>query len=210
MNNKTKGQYSDDQVYWCILGKNPKTHELCYVDTNGNLIPVSLSMNTVKKGDRMCANICNTLAQKDYVYMPDIESGRMYLSYGSPVYITINQGADGNMGFAGPDLNNASDPNADVLFEFIEFTITNKEYWGNTSRVDFYSFPMATRLIGEGGWNNFPGDADVYDKTVGDLGTRAEMFAAFKNEVPAAFQTLLTDKRIMAPCKITFNEGKQY
>ncbi len=210
MNNKTKGQYSDDQVYWCILGKNPKTHELCYVDTNGNLIPVSLSMNTVKKGDRMCANICNTLAQKDYVYMPDIESGRMYLSYGSPVYITINQGADGNMGFAGPDLNNASDPNADVLFEFIEFTITNKEYWGNTSRVDFYSFPMATRLIGEGGWNNFPGDADVYDKTVGDLGTRAEMFAAFKNEVPAAFQTLLTDKRIMAPCKLTFNEGKQY
>ena len=210
MNNKTKGQYSDDQVYWCILGKNPKTHELCYVDTNGNLIPVSLSMNTVKKGDRMCANICNTLAQKDYVYMPDIESGRMYLSYGSPVYITINQGADGNMGFAGPDLNNAADPNADVLFEFIEFTITNKEYWGNTSRVDFYSFPMATRLIGEGGWNNFPGDADVYDKTVGDLGTRAEMFAAFKNEVPAAFQTLLTDKRIMAPCKLTFNEGKQY
>ena len=210
MNNKTKGQYSDDQVYWCILGKNPKTHELCYVDTNGNLIPVSLSMNTVKKGDRMCANICNTLAQKDYVYMPDIESGRMYLSYGSPVYVTINQGADGNMGFAGPDLNNASDPNADVLFEFIEFTITNKEYWGNTSRVDFYSFPMATRLIGEGGWNNFPGDADVYDKTVGDLGTRAEMFAAFKNEVPAAFQTLLTDKRIMAPCKLTFNEGKQY
>ena len=210
MNNKTKGQYSDDQVYWCILGKNPKTHELCYVDTNGNLIPVSLSMNTVKKEGRMCANICNTLAQKDYVYMPDIESGRMYLSYGSPVYITINQGADGNMGFAGPDLNNASDPNADVLFEFIEFTITNKEYWGNTSRVDFYSFPMATRLIGEGGWNNFPGDADVYDKTVGDLGTRAEMFAAFKNEVPAAFQTLLTDKRIMAPCKLTFNEGKQY
>ena len=69
----------------------------------------------------MCANICNTLAQKDYVYMPDIESGRMYLSYGSPVYVTINQGADGNMGFAGPDLNNASDPNADVLFEFIEF-----------------------------------------------------------------------------------------
>ena len=210
MNNKTKGQYSDDQVYWCILGKNPKTHELCYVDTNGNLIPVSLSMNTVKKEGRMCANICNTLAQKDYVYMPDIESGRMYLSYGSPVYITINQGADGNMGFAGPDLNNASDPNADVLFEFIEFTITNKEYWGNTSRVDFYSFPMATRLIGEGGWNNFPGDADVYDKTVGDLGTRAEMFAAFKNEVPAAFQTLLTDKKIMAPCKLTFNEGKQY
>lgn len=70
--------------------------------------------------------------------------------------LQLTRDADGNMGFAGPDLNNASDPNADVLFEFIEFTITNKEYWGNTSRVDFYSFPMATRLIGEGRMEQLP------------------------------------------------------
>ena len=35
-------------------------------------------------------------------------------------------------------------------------------------------------------------------------------FAAYKNEVPDEFKTLLTDKRIMAPCKLSFNEGAQY
>ena len=97
-----------------------------------------------------------------------------------------------------------------MLFEFIEFTITNKEYWGNTTRVDFYSFPVVTRLIGDNGWNNYPGDANHYDRTVGDLGTRDEIFEAYRNEVPEKFQSLITDKRIMAPCKLTFNEGQQY
>ncbi len=41
-----------------------------------------------------------------------IESGRMYLSYGEPVYITFNTAADGTVGYAGPDLNNPSDPNS--------------------------------------------------------------------------------------------------
>lgn len=209
MNNKTNGEYTDNQVYWCILGYDADNN-LCYVSKDGDLIKANPGMNTIAKGDRMCADICYTLAEKDYVYMPDIVSGRMYLSYGEQVYITFNVAADGRVGYAGPDLNNATDPNQDVLFEFIEFTIKNKEYWGNTSRVDFYSFPMATRLIGEGGWNNYPGDADVYDRTVGDIGTRADMFAAYKNEVPAEFQTLLTEKRIVAPCKLTFNEGAQY
>lgn len=209
LNNKTNGQYADNEVYWCILGYNTSM-QLCYVNKDGEMIPATAALNTISKGDRMCADICYSLADADYVYMPDIISGRMYLSYGSPVYITINQDAGGNVGYAGPDLNNTSDPNQDVLFEFIEFTIKGKEYWGNTTRVDFYSFPIVSRLIGSGGYDNYPGDADVYDKTVGDLGTREEMFAAFAAEVPDEFKGLADDYRIMAPCKSLFNEGKQY
>ena len=209
-NNKTNGKYKSDQIYWCILGFHPETGKLCYVDKNGNLVPASASLNTISKGDRKCANVFYTLADKDYVYMPDIVSGRMYISYGSPVYVTINEDANGNVGFAGPDLNNPSDPNQDVLFEFVEFTIKNGEYWGNTTRVDFYSFPVVSRLVGDGGFVSTPGDADHYDRTVGDIGTRDEIFKAFKNEVPAEFQTLVQDLRIMAPCKATFNEGAPY
>ena len=209
LNNKTNGKFGKDQIYWCVLGYNAN-NELCYLDTNGNLVKADLSMNTITKNDRKCADICHSLSEADYVYLPDIVSGRMYLSYGSPVYITFNQAADGRIGYAGPDLNNTSDPNQDVLFEFLEFTVKNKEYWGNTSRVDFFSFPMATRLVGQGGYNNYPGDSDVYDRTVGDLGSRDEIFAAYKNEVPAEWKTLVTDKTIMAPCKTTFNEGAQY
>lgn len=210
MNNNTRGQYSDGQIYWCILGKNTEG-QLCYVDKDGNLIIASSALNTIQKGNRWCADICYTLEEADYIYMPStIDSGRMYISYGEQVYLTFNTDDQGNIGYAGPDLNNETDPNQNVLFEFIEFTITDKEYWGNTTRVDFYSFPIVTRLFGENGWNNYPGDANHYDRTVGDLGTRDEIFAAYRNEVPDKFKTLITDKRIMAPCKLTFNEGQQY
>ncbi len=208
MNNRTNGKYPDNKVYWCILGYDSNMN-LCYVDRDGNLIRANTGMNTISKNGRQCANICYTLADRDYVYMPDIISGRMYVSYGEQVYITFNQAADGRIGYAGPDLNNTTDPNQDVLFEFIEFTIKNKEYWGNTTRVDFYSFPVATRLIGQNGSTNGKYYAN-YDRTVGDVGTRDSIFSAFKNEVPNEFKSLVTDKRIMAPCKLTFNEGAQY
>lgn len=208
LNNLTNGKFGNDQIYWCILGYN-KNNNLVYVDKDGNIIEANLNMNTIQKNDRMCAKICYTLAEQDFVYMPDIVSGRMYLSYGEQVYITFNMAADGRIGYAGPDLNNPSDPNQNVLFEFIEFTIINKEYWGNTSRVDFFTFPIVSRLIGKDGYTNGQ-YYENYDRTVGDVGTRDEIFAAFKNEVPDEFKTLVSEKRIMAPCKLTFNEGGIY
>ena len=208
LNNKTNGKYKDSEIYWIVLGRN-KNHEICYLDARGNLVKASESLNTVTKNGRKCANVAHSMAEAKYVYLPDIESGRMYLSYGEPVYVTFINGADGKVGYAGPDLNNASDPNSDVLFEFAEFTVTNKEYWGNTTRVDFFSFPVVTRLVGQGGFDNRPGDYPTYDKTVGDIGTRDQIFNALKNSAPAAWKSLYDGKRIMAPCKTTFNEGKE-
>lgn len=208
LNNRTNGKYRDDQIYWIVIGRD-KDHEICYLDAKGNLIKASAALNTVEKNGRKCANIAHSLAEASYVYLPDIEPGRMYLSYGEPVYITFNNDEAGNVGYAGPDLNNPSDPNSDVLFEFAEFTVTNKEYWGNTTRVDFFSFPVVTRLVGQGGFDNRPGDYDVYDKTVGDVGTREEIFAAYKASAPTIWQSLVNKDRIMAPCKGSFNEGKE-
>lgn len=208
LNNKTNGKYKDSEIYWIVIGRN-KNHEICYLDAQGNLVKASESLNTITKNGRKCANIAHSMAEAKYVYLPDIESGRMYLSYGEPVYITFNTVADGTIGYAGPDLNNPSDPNSDVLFEFAEFTVTNKEYWGNTTRVDFFSFPVVTRLVGQGGFDNRPGDYPTYDKTVGDIGTRDQIFAAWQNQAPSAWKSLYDGKRIMAPCKTTFNEGKE-
>lgn len=218
-NNKTDGKYRDDQIYWCILGyDNRNGHKLCYVDAEGNLIPVTAELNTISKNDRMCADICNTVAENKYVYMPSIDSGRMYISYGEQVYITINEDSNGNVGFAGPDLNNPSDPNADVLFEFLEFTIGSNignenenpvEYWGNTTRVDNFCFPVVTRLIGTDG-EDAGKHYDTFDRMVGDAGTRAQLFAAFKKNAPEAFKGLASGNRIIAPCKGDFNEGKEY
>ena len=207
MSNLT-GKFRNNEIYWCILGYD-KNNNLVFVNRNGNLVQASIDMNVIPKNGRMAANICYTLEEQNFIYMPDIVSGRMYISYGEQVYITFNMAADGRIGYAGPDLNNPTDPNQDVLFEFLEFTIINKEYWGNTSRVDFFSFPLVTTLTGSNGYTNGK-YYETYSRTVGDLGTRDQMFSAFRSEVPNEFKTLLTDKRIMAPCKLTFNEGAQY
>ncbi|MBS7182992.1 MAG: Ig-like domain-containing protein [Eubacterium sp.] len=197
LNNKTNGKYSDEQIYWCIIGNN-ENNQLCYLDKDGNMIPASESLNTVTVDGRNYANIYHTLKEADYVYAPTIRSGRMYISYGKPVYIRFV----GTNGYAGPDLNNPSDVNSNTLFEFAEFTIEGSYYWGNTTRVDYFCFPMVTRLIG----NQKSGG---YDKVVGDIGTREEIFNAFKNEAPSQFKSLVRADRIMAPCKSTFNVGKE-
>ena len=196
LNNKTNGKYSDSESYWCIVGNNAN-NQLCYMDKDGNMIPASESLNTVEVNGTKYANIYHTLAESDHVYAPTIRSGRMYLSYGKPVYVKFV----GSTGYAGPDLNNPGDVNANTLFEFAEFTIEGKHYWGNTTRVDYFCFPMVTRLIGGSLYGG-------YDNVVGDVGTRDEIFNAFKNEVPNEYKSLVRDDRIIAPCKSTFNVGK--
>ena len=196
LNNKTNGKYSDSEIYWCIVGNN-ENNQLCYMDKDGNMIPASESLNTVEVNGTKYANIYHTLAESDHVYAPTIRSGRMYLSYGKPVYVKFV----GSTGYAGPDLNNPGDVNANTLFEFAEFTIEGKHYWGNTTRVDYFCFPMITRLIGGSLYGG-------YDNVVGDVGTRDEIFNAFKNEVPNEYKSLVRDDRIIAPCKSTFNVGK--
>ena len=205
LNNKTNGKYSDNQIYWIVLGKNAN-HELCYLDTNGNLVKANTGLNNGTIGSRKYAkSIVHTMAEKNFVHLPAIESGRMYISYGEPVYVTFNQGADGILGYAGPDVNNPGDANINTLFEYFEFTTEaingGITFHGNTTRVDFFSFPYMIRLMDEYGG---------FDRCVGDIGTRSEIFNAFQKEVPAEFRGLANDKRIMAPCKTLFNEGRQY
>ena len=207
LNNKTNGKYRDDQIYWIIVGRdfNTPNHVISYIDVNGNLIHASLSDNDGDiNGRKYSRKIVHTLADNKEVQLPTIESGRMYISYGEPVYITFN-GEEGNIGYAGPDTNNKGDANYHTLFEYLEFTTEGVNggitFHGNTTRVDFFSFPMVARLTDEYGG---------YDRCVGDVGTRDEIYAAYRNEVSDKFDTLITDERIMCPAKLTFGEGQQY
>ena len=207
-NNKTN-QYPDDQIYICILGLKLQSEGgggWHYVDKDGQMIRVAgrpeLLPGAWPAPPKYTTDISFKLSDglgsvpgAKYLYMPNIESGRMFISYGQPISIGFVYGADNNLGFAGPDVNNPGDPNYDTYFEFIEFTIEG-QYHGNTTRVDFFSFPIVTSLHGRNGI-----------KTVGEIGTRAQLYAAWQTEVPNEFKSLAENIRILAPAKRTFNEG---
>jgi hypothetical protein len=201
--NGTNGAYADSQVYWSIIGYNPTTRALSYVDRNGNLVPASVNdnnaANRLTKNGQTYANYFYKMSEANWVSIPKIDSGRMFLSVGSPMYIKINTAGDGRTGFAGPDMGNPSDPNQDVYFEWVEFTVDGYGYHGNTTRVDQFGFPLRTRLLGK----------DGYDRTLGETQSRAAIFADYEAQVPAEFRSLAQRPyRIIAPAKSNFNAGK--
>ncbi len=203
--NATSGAYGDNQVYWSVIGYHPITRQLSWVDRQGNLIPASVNDNQASnhlvKNGQSYANYFHKLSDLNWVSLPRIDSGRMFLSLGSPMYIKINTAADGRTGFAGPDLGNPTDPNQDVYFEWVEFTIDQYGYHGNSTRVDQFGFPIRTRLVGK----------DGYDRTLGETASRESLLSAFESQVPPDFQKLVKRPyRIVAPGKAGFGHGGRY
>ena len=201
--NGTNGAYRDDQVYFAIIGYDPATRALVHVDRSGRLVPAvpadNDAPNRLAKAGQTYSNYFHRLSDVRQLTLPRIDSGRMFLSLGSPMFIKVNRAGDGSVGFAGPDLGNPADPNQDVHFEWIEFTLDRYGYHGNTTRVDQFGFPVRARLVGN----------DGYDRTLGETESRAALFAAFEAEVPAAFRSLVKRPfRIVAPGKGDFNHGR--
>jgi len=200
--NGSNGKFADNNVYWAVLGINPANKKWSYLDLDGNLIPISKSLNDapghLNKNNENYANIYHTIADKSWPKLPKITSGRMYLSMGSPCYIKTYDD-----GFAGPNVDNKTDPNKDVYFDFVEFTIDNAGYHGNTTRVDGFGFPIQHRLINKSG---------SYDKTVGELESekRSGIFSKYQNSVPTEFKSLAKIQepyRIVSPMHGSFSKN---
>jgi hypothetical protein len=202
--NGTRGAYGDSQVYWAIIGKDWNSGKFVYVDTAGNLIPMALSDNgALTKNGVTYTNYFHTIAQAGSVTIPPINSARLMLSVGSPMYIKVNADINGNLGYAGANIENPADPNIDVTFDFMEMAIVpTTGFYGNTTRVDQFGFPVTLRLQGLNG----------YDQTVGETATRASLISDWSSAVPAQFQSLAqapySPYRIIAPAHATFNAGK--
>ncbi|MFL6659979.1 MAG: beta-1,3-glucanase family protein [Massilia sp.] len=210
--NGTAGKYTDDKVYWLIIGKDWNTHEYVRADQSGNLVPVTEADNVIPVPGREkgYANYGVSLAQAKSVTIAPIESARIYMSVGKPVLVQINRDINGKTGYAGPDLENSTDPNLGTTFDFGEFNINRprpaSDYPGifvNTSRVDIFGMPLKLRVTG----------LDGYDATVGETlsETRDQIFARFMLETPSEFVGLAkapyAPYRIMAPAHGTFNDG---
>jgi hypothetical protein len=200
--NGTNGAYADSQVYWGVLGINPANGRWSYLDKNGNLQLISNALNDapnhLTKNAQNYSNIYNKISDAPWVSLPRITSGRMFLCVGTPCYIKTFDN-----GFAGPDIENPNDPNINVNFDFIEFTVDATGYHGNTTRVDMFGFPVQHRLINKAG---------NYDRTVGEFETetRSGLLSKYQTEVPTQFRSLATVQapyRIVAPIHGSFKAG---
>ena len=200
--NRTNGAYPDSQVYWAIIGYNPATNALSYLNRSGNLVAASPADNTapghLSKNGKNYANYFNRVSDVGTFTLPKLYGTRIFLSVGSPMYIEI-LGVPGGVGFAGPDISNPSDPNQDVVFDFGEFTYNDVGFFGNNTRVDQFGFPVRMRLVGDGG---------AYDETVGENVSRAQIFSDFATLPQTEFRSLARPPyRIVAPKAGVFGRG---
>ncbi|MEU4349062.1 glycoside hydrolase family 64 protein [Streptomyces sp. NPDC023838] len=65
-------------------------------------------------------------------------SGRVYFSYGQKLVFKLTTG-----GLVQPAVQNPSDPNRDILFNWSEYTLNDAGLWINSTQVDMVSAPYA-------------------------------------------------------------------
>jgi hypothetical protein len=65
-------------------------------------------------------------------------SGRVYFSYGQKLVFKLTTG-----GLVQPAVQNPSDPNRNILFNWTEYTLNDSGLWINSTQVDMFSAPYA-------------------------------------------------------------------
>jgi len=163
--NGSHGEFADSDIYVAILGKegdNSIYYDLAATSAQKqgvfHRLDESVNNLTHPNGIWGFADVFTRLSDISdaTIYLGNTHACRMFISFKSPMY--LHAFADG--GYAGADMNNPSDPNADVRWELIEFTyerdfeqgVGNKvgQIWINTTRVDAFQYPMGLELFSVG------------------------------------------------------------
>ncbi|MBV8466444.1 MAG: discoidin domain-containing protein, partial [Burkholderiales bacterium] len=202
--NGTNGAYPDSQVYVAVLARDPATNQFAWLQPNGTISQASVADNTapghLTAGGQNYSNYFFTLAQSKSLLLPQMYSGRIYVSLGSPLYIKILADANNNIGYAGPNPQNQTDPNNNIYFDWYEFTYNNAGLWINTTQVDEFGFPMLQDVYGSN---------HTFHQQTGITLPRATLLTEYAAETPKAFSgTPNTAYRIMAPAKSSFAAGQ--
>ncbi|MFT0174487.1 beta-1,3-glucanase family protein [Paraburkholderia mimosarum] len=205
LQNNTQGAYTDDKVYVAVIARDPATGQFAWLKPDGTIVAPQVADNdaanhlTAPNGQNY-SNYFFTLAQSKTLQLPPMFSGRVFVSLGSPLFIKINTDVNGNIGFAPPDPNNATDPSIGIPFDWYEFSYGNNGLWINTTQVDEFGFPLTQDVYSANG--------TVHQRT-GITQRRADLFQAYTRELSAAFQpTSPSNFRIMAPAHDSFATGK--
>ncbi|MFV0132172.1 glycoside hydrolase family 64 protein [Streptomyces sp. HMX87] len=98
-------------------------------------------------------------------------SGRIYFSYGRKLVFKLATG-----GLVQPAVQNPSDPNSDILFNWSEYTLNDSGLWINSTQVDMFSAPYAVGVRGADGGTRTTGHLKPggYQGVFADLRSRPD------------------------------------
>ncbi|MFI5808816.1 glycoside hydrolase family 64 protein [Streptomyces sp. NPDC051561] len=155
-NNSGRGE----QVHVYVIGTELSTGRQGWADASGAFHPWPAGANPPSPAPE--ASIEGPASgQAKTIRMPKF-SGRVYFSYGQKLVFKLATG-----GLVQPAVQNPSDPNASILFNWTEYTLNGSGLWINSTQVDMFSAPYAvgvktpdgsTRTTGHlkpGGYNAF-------------------------------------------------------
>ncbi|MGW3419308.1 glycoside hydrolase family 64 protein [Streptomyces phaeochromogenes] len=149
-----------DQVYIYNIGTLLSTGQQGWADANGTFHAWPAGGNPPTPApDASIAGPAN--GQTKTIRMPKF-SGRVYFSYGQKLVFKLTTG-----GLVQPAVQNPSDPNVNILFNWTEYTLNDAGLWINSTQVDMFSAPYAvgvkntagatknTGHLKPGGYNGF-------------------------------------------------------
>lgn len=202
--NNTHGAWADDQIYVAVIGRDPVSGVFSWVKPDGTLTAAKVEDNDgpghLSKNGQNYPDYFFTLAQAKLLKLPPMSSGRIFVSLGEPMYIKVLTDGNGDIGYAGPNPLNDTDPNIDVPFDWYEFTWGDNGLWINTTQVDEFGLPLLLDV-----W----GDDKTFHQSTGIAETRQAIYSEYAQEMPQAFQSAGQNPlRIMAPGKSTFDVGQ--
>ena len=129
-----------------VLGVDLTTGKLGYVNADGAFTPWSLPGGPVPV-DAPDASIPGPADGASVtVDVPRNISGRVYFSFGSKLNFGLV-----DAGLVQPAPWNPSDDNADILFDWSEFTFNDYGLWLNSTQVDQFAVPHTVSVTGDDG-----------------------------------------------------------
>jgi len=129
----------NDPVYIYDLGTLLSTGQQGWADANGTFHAWPVGGNPPTPApDASIPGPAN--GQSKTIRMPKF-SGRVYFSYGQKLVFKVTTG-----GLVQPAVQNPTDPNANILFDWTEYTLNDAGLWINSTQVDFFSVPYAVGI----------------------------------------------------------------
>ncbi|WP_432058106.1 glycoside hydrolase family 64 protein [Streptomyces sp. bgisy022] len=128
-----------DRVYVYNLGTQLSTGRQGWADADGTFHPWPPGGNPPTPAPD--AAIPGPAAgQSTTIRVPKF-SGRIYFSYGRKLEFKLTTG-----GLVQPAVQNPTDPNRDILFNWSEYTLNDDGLWLNSTQVDMFSAPYTVGL----------------------------------------------------------------